>query len=193
MPTASPNLLCPFFPSLAHQVFHRIPCLTLGDQGDVRLQYTIKSVLPEVRRLKQTHTLFFVPSYFEFVRLRNHMVKAEVSHACVSEYERTSETSRGRSRFFHGTRDMLLYTGRAHFFKRFAIRGARHLIFYGLPEYPGFYPELVNLLEEAEAHQEVTSCLVLFTRFEALALERIVGTERCRHMLTSEKSTFLFC
>lgn len=175
------------------QVFHRIPCLTLADQGDVRLQYMAKAVLPEMRRLQQKHTLIFVPSYYEFVRLRNHMVKAELSHACVSEYERTSETSRGRSRFFHGHRDMLLYTGRAHFFKRFMIRGAHHLIFYGLPEYAHFYPELVNLLEEAEAQAEVTSCLVLFTRLEALALERIVGTERCRHMLTSDKATFLFC
>lgn len=42
---------------------------------------------------------------------------------------------------------MLLYTGRAHFFNRYCIRGIHHLIFYSLPECPQFYPEMVNLLE----------------------------------------------
>jgi len=102
----------------------------------------------------------------------------------------------------------MFYTGRAHYFKRYMMRGARHLILYSLPENANFYPELVNLLEEAgvgggggkEGRREgggvgggVTSVFAMFTRFEALALERIVGTTRARHMLGSEKRTFLFC
>jgi hypothetical protein len=39
----------------------------------------------------------------------------------VSEYSRDSEISRGRSRFFHGQKDILLFSGRAHFF-RYAAR-----------------------------------------------------------------------
>lgn len=57
------------------------------------------------------------------------------------------QVSRSRSRFFRGDRDLILYTGRAHFFNRFSIRGIHHLIFYSLPLYPQFYPEMVNLLE----------------------------------------------
>jgi len=126
----------------------------------------------------------------------NYAVKEDISHVCISEYERTSETSRSRARFFHGQRDFMLYTGRAHYFKRFMIRGARHLILYSLPENAQFYPELVNLLEEGTRSGEVggvTSCFSLFTKYEALALERIVGSTRARHMLGSEKETFLFC
>jgi hypothetical protein len=34
---------------------------------------------------------------------------------------------------------------------------------------------------------------VLYTRFEALRLDRVVGTARARKMLTSEKDVHLFC
>lgn len=48
------------------------------------------------------------------------------------------------------------------------------------------------LMQEAESVAAVT-CLSLFTRFERLSLERIVGEERTKHMLASSKNTFLFC
>jgi hypothetical protein len=35
----------------------------------------------------------------------------------VCEYSRDSEISRGRSNFFHGRKDIMLYSGRAHFFR----------------------------------------------------------------------------
>ena len=57
----------------------------------------------------------------------------------------------------------------------------------------GFSLRLVALLkQEAESVAAVT-CLSLFTRFERLSLERIVGEERAGHMLASTKNTFLFC
>jgi U3 small nucleolar RNA-associated protein 25 len=77
------------------------------------------------------------------------------------------------------------------------LRGAKHIVFYSLPEYNNFYPELVNLLREVEGDDgksaEPLSCTVLFTKFERMALERIVGTKRCEHMLSSDKTTFMFC
>jgi hypothetical protein len=40
---------------------------------------------------------------------------------------------------------------------------------------------------------ESVSCLVLFTPYERMALERIVGPKRCAHMLNASQSTFMFC
>ena len=65
------------------------------------------------------------------------------------------KVARSRARFFRGDRDILLYTGRAHFFNRYCIRGIHHLIFYSLPECPQFYPELVNLLEVRFSSQSI--------------------------------------
>lgn len=57
-------------------------------------------------------------------------------------------------------------------------------------EYPHFYPEMVNVLEESASTQ--TSCMTLYTKFDKLELDRVVGQERSEHMLLSNKSTFLF-
>lgn len=43
---------------------------------------------------------------------------------------------------------MLLYTERAHFFFRLAIRGASVVIFYGLPDHKEFYNEVLSGLGE---------------------------------------------
>jgi len=69
------------------------------------------------------------------------------------------KVARSRARFFRGDRDLLLYTGRAHFFNRYCIRGIHHLIFYSLPEFPQFYPEMVNLLEVRWRRATVLWCL----------------------------------
>jgi len=41
----------------------------------------------------------------------------------------------------------MLYTERAHFFRRFRLKGIGHIIFYQLPQYPHFYSELCNYIQ----------------------------------------------
>jgi hypothetical protein len=36
------------------------------------------------------------------------------------------------------------------------------------------------------------SCLVLYTQYERMALERIVGAKRCAQMIAGAKATFMF-
>ncbi len=77
------------------------------------------------------------------------------------------------------------------------MRGAMHIIFYSLPDYAQFYPELVSMLgqignPDASVGAGTISCLVLFTQSERMALGRIVGAQRCSHMLASAKQTFMF-
>jgi U3 small nucleolar RNA-associated protein 25 len=123
----------------------------------------------------------------------------QASAVFVCEYSRESEISRGRAWFYQGRKNIMVYSGRAHFFRRFKIRGAKHLIFYSSPEYPHFYPELVNMLGEV-IHDNISngdlsedmSCLTLFTPCDKMALDRIIGPKRTDHMLSSNKSTFLF-
>lgn len=181
------------------QVFQRVSCPTVSEAGSARLRFFSEHVLPKLQRLQQKHTLIYIPSYFDFVAVRNLLLKREAKFVSVTEYARVSEVSRGRARFLQGLKPIMLYTGRAHFFLRHKIKGARHLIFFGLPEYDEFYPSVVNMLNEgltSEDEDDVSrlpmSSLSLFTKFDAHQLERIVGTSNAERMIKGDKSSYVF-
>ncbi|KAL3789535.1 hypothetical protein HJC23_001343 [Cyclotella cryptica] len=181
------------------QVFQRVGCESVTEAGSSRLRYFSEHILPKLLRLKQKHTLIFIPSYFDFVAVRNLLLKQEASIVSVTEYARISEVSRGRARFHQGRKNIMLYTGRGHFFLRHKIKGARHVIFFGLPEYAEFYSDIVNMLNDGLSEWEEEgltrmplSSLSLYTKYDAHPLERIVGTENTEKMIKGENSSFLF-
>jgi len=63
----------------------------------------------------------------------------------------------------------------------------KHIIFYDLPENGLFYSELLNLLSGDDI-----SSTCLFSTFDWMKLERIVGSERAQRMVQSQKPTFMF-
>eukprot|EP00977_Amphora_coffeiformis_P023565 scaffold13609_cov151-Amphora_coffeaeformis.AAC.4 len=181
------------------QVFQRIPVSSVKEQTDARLEYFAKYVLPKIEKDKQPFTLIFVPSYLEFVSLRNFLLKREADYfVSVTEYARHTEVSRGRARFGQGRKSIMLYTGRAHFFHRHIVRGVRHVIWYGLPADPTVYTQVVDWCQDETTQTQhsravpESSVLALYTAYEAHALERIVGHAHCSRMTKEGKTTFLF-
>lgn len=77
---------------------------------------------------------------------------------------------------------------------RYRIRGARTVVFYGLPEHAQFYPELINVSVHDVTEWDVSelSSVACFSRFDLLKLERIVGTTHARRMLGADDSRFTF-
>ena len=45
--------------------------------------------------------------------------------------------AKARDEFYHNEKHFMLYTERAHFYKRFSLKGIRHLVFFQPPMYPG--------------------------------------------------------
>jgi U3 small nucleolar RNA-associated protein 25 len=101
----------------------------------------------------------------------------------------------------------LLVSERFHFFKRFAfvqqrlssllvlnlsasyrykIRGIRNLIFYGPPDHPQFFSELLSfpLLDDGVEAVDVT-CRVLYSKYDFFRMERIVGTKEAVTMVSA--------
>ncbi|CAH1449466.1 unnamed protein product [Lactuca virosa] len=165
------------------QIYERIDTESIVDADDSRLEYFKKKVFPKIKDSVQGGVMIFISSYFEFVRVRNFLKSQDASMCLLGEYTEQSDISRARVWFFQGKRKIMLYTERAHFYHRYKIRGIQNLIIYSLPERKEIYPEIVNMLEGSHS----MNCTVLFSRFDLLRLERIVGTTPAKRMVTSDK------
>lgn len=188
------------------QIFSRYDTLSpLSDPGD-RFNYFITAVLPSLTKHSgqsidnQQGILIFLPLYTDFVRIRNHLASAtttqHISFGLISEYTSARDVSRALSHFYTGRHSVLLYSERAHHFRRYHIKGVKQIVLYGLPENPVFYRELAGYLMSSisegrvEAHR--TNIRALFSKFDLLKIERIVGTLRYQSLIRDQGDTFEF-
>ncbi|KAM9477469.1 U3 small nucleolar RNA-associated protein 25 homolog [Clarias gariepinus] len=186
--------ICQVLVQLPH-VFQMFHTDSFMDQ-DNRFQFFVEKVLPQYRDSVMSHTLIYVPSYFDFVRVRNFLKKEDVSFSALSEYSSRSEVSRARHYFSTGEKQFLLFSERFHFYKRYSIRGIQNVIFYALPTYAHFYSEVCNMLQlggsEGVASSASFTCTALYSRYDAHRLAAIAGAERAASMTQSSKSVHLF-
>ena len=202
-------------PSGIRQLFVRFDASDPASEAEQRLAAFKDRLLPSLltamtAAVGAAQTLLFVPRYFDFVRVRSLLVAEDVPFVAVSEYSTPSQVGKARHALQTKEVPLLLYTERAHFFRRHKLRGARHLAVYSPPSYPHFYTELMQQLDRATeaagaapvggagaasgAAAGDATCVTLFCRLDAYPLQRLVGTERASKMVGSQQeSSFLFC
>ncbi|XP_003707378.2 U3 small nucleolar RNA-associated protein 25 homolog [Megachile rotundata] len=178
------------------QVFHRFETSSHSQALEQRMEFFITKILPQYKDKIMNHTLIFVPSYFDFVKLRNYLKKEDYSFVQICEYSKDGKISRARDLFFHSEVHFLLYSERFHFFRRIRVKGIRHIIFYALPTIPKFYTEMCNFMQEANQNPRAGSesnmtVTVLYCKYDILQLSAIVGTERTNKMLESERTVHM--
>ncbi|EFA83988.1 Hypothetical glutamic acid-rich region containing protein [Heterostelium album PN500] len=179
-------------PSLV-QTFHKVYISAdehKDDDSTARFQFFIDTVLPKLTHhsTESRQILIYIPSYFEFTRIRNYFNKEAKSFVKCDEYAQPGAITRARHYFRRGERTYMLFTERFHFFNRYKIQGIKHVVFFGLPQIAAYYSEVLNMITQQDG-----TVMALYTNRDRLALERIVGTIRSTKMLESEKSTHLFC
>lgn len=137
--------------------------------------------------------MVYIPSYFDFVRLRNYFRENEMSSVMICEYSKKGKIAQARDVFFKGHRHFMLYTERTHFYSRYHIKGIQHIIFYQMPTYPGFFRELCNLMLDSNPRRkyEEKSCCVLASKHDLLQLKHIVGQNETKSMFNSNKKIFV--
>lgn len=190
-------------PTAVPQTFLRFPSSTALQDSDARFKTFTTTILPPILRdpKHQKGILLFVPTYVDFVRLRNYLSTSadatNLSFGSVSEYTPRKDVLRARSHFLNGRHSLLLYTERAHHHFRYRLKGVRRIVFYGVPENPMFWAELISVLglvsvgtTEKSKSKSVAAGVAkkgavraLFSKWDAMKLERVVGTERVARLI----------
>jgi U3 small nucleolar RNA-associated protein 25 len=183
------------------QSFSRFQSRSVQKEPEERFAFFTSTIVPWILRLPRPSDgaqgiLIFIPSYFDIVRIRNYFststAVSSIAFGTLSEGNSPAEPEvrRARSHFLSGKHSVLLYSGRAHHFYRYLIKGVKNVVIYQLPDNPLFYKEVVGgflgaTVTAGNIAAEEAKVRVLFSKWDALKLERIAGSERVSTMLTS--------
>ncbi|KAG8729614.1 rRNA-binding ribosome biosynthesis protein utp25 [Ceratobasidium sp. 423] len=158
----------------------KLDCDDPAKEPDARFEYFKEKIVPNILSAAQVQTLIFVPSYFDYLRVYNHLA----SHASTS----VTGISEARQAFFKGTRPVLVITERFHFFRRYKLRAVKHITFYGPPDHAQFFTEILSFPflddETAPAPADVKT-VCLYSKFDYMRLERLEGTKEAATMCAS--------
>jgi len=191
-------------PPLVQLAFERLPNPpSPADAADARFAHFRGVVWPRVREAAAPGLVLVVPTYFDYVRVKKLLKATGVDAADCGEYVAPRDAARARTAFAAcsagaaATPRLLLLTERSHFYHRAAVRGVSSALFYAPPDDEGLFRDAVSWVGargraagDAPAGGRATC---LFSRLDALALERIVGRDRAARMLQGGEPAYVFC
>ncbi|GJD09441.1 U3 small nucleolar RNA-associated protein 25 [Galdieria sulphuraria] len=163
------------------QTFEKLPpSNSLKDSVVCRREFFIEKVLSRYS-IHRNQTLIFIPSYFDYIQIRNIFYQkqksGELSFETLCEYSSQKHIAQVKK---DNSKQFYLMTERFYFYYRETLSGISNLIFYQLPEHGLFYEELVRSLENAPF---IPTVLILYDHLDALSMERIVGTNEANKIL----------
>lgn len=167
------------------QIFTRFESTSPIDEPDARFNHFKNVIVPSLSKSTtyEDGLLLYIPSYVDFLRIKNYLqAKTSLLFIDANEYSKQKELTKARALFQQGRRKILLYTERLHHYRRFDLKGVKNILMYGVPNNPIFYTELVSSIGrsvyEGIADFNISNVRILYSKWDALPLERVVGSER---------------
>ncbi|KAL0484973.1 Diexf [Acrasis kona] len=187
-----PNGIASSIQGVVSQIFERFECKDLHKLEDDRFDYFINEIYPRMKKSPDGIFLIMVSNHVDFIRVRNFLQSEHAPFVGVSEHSEDATNMLGRFKRQTQTMNYLLYTERHYYFHAPKLKDFyfNQVVFYSLPQNDFVYKAFVGKLTSSKTDH--SRALTMFCNYDALALERIVGTNRCRSLLTSQNSTHLF-
>ncbi|GEQ68278.1 hypothetical protein JCM33374_g1945 [Metschnikowia sp. JCM 33374] len=167
------------------QIFQRFDAPDPQTNYESRYKFFINSILPSITKQSsyEDGLLIYIPSYFDYVRVKAYMKNhTKYDFASIDEYSSKPKVSRARHNFATGKVKLLLYTERMHHFRRYELGGVKNILIYETPANPQFYKELLKFVGKSiyngQADVDLSFVKTLYSKWDATALERVVGNER---------------
>ena len=178
------------------QIYQMIACNDIASTAELRYEYFVKNLLPKFRlsysnsdhMFSQPYTVLYTNNYYDFIRLRNVLHDKHINYTQINEYSRNSEIIRNLNYFKSGEKRILLCNERWQFFKRYKIHHMCNIIYYNLPQNTEFYLTNINDLVSPN-NQQKHIIYVLYDKYDWMLLERLIGTEKAKNMISSAKQT----
>ncbi|RCK59270.1 U3 small nucleolar RNA-associated protein 25 [Candida viswanathii] len=181
------------------QIFQRFDSASPMQDPDARFKFFINTILPSLLKTSsyEDGIMIFIPSYFDYLRVKNYLkTSTKFDFASIDEYTSQSKLTRARQGFASGKIKVMLYTERLHYFRRYEISGVKTLIMYALPSNPLFYKELIRFIGKSvfkeECELDLALIKILFSKWDAVNLEKIVGNERAPILCNSMNELYEF-
>ncbi|KAK7195977.1 hypothetical protein NESM_000531000 [Novymonas esmeraldas] len=175
------------------QHFIRFDPASLATVDDDRFHFFTKQMYESkinAMAERDVRVIIFVPSYFDFVRLRNYLHREyRESYVALSEYTSLSQQRKALGQFSDLERPVLLVTERFYYFKRYFVKLAEALVLYSPPMFPEYYASLANRLAATSPN---AFTMTLYCRYDTHELNRLVGTSRMVQLLQRESGVFSF-
>lgn len=183
------------------QIFQRFDVMggSIIDEPDYRFKYFTSVIIPGIEKSPgyEDGILVYIPDYTDYIRVRNYMKdKTSLLFGDINEYSEQRQLTANRTIFSQGRVKILLYTERLHHYRRYEIRGVKSVVFYKPPSNPEFYNEVVRYIGKnaflGNSDLNISTVRCVYSKLDALNLERIVGSKRAAVLTHAQNETYEF-
>ena len=162
------------------------------DDYDEKFNYFTKNIWQNLYESFEKHTIIFISSTFDYLRLKSFFKQKSKSVCYISEDTDKKDWQRNRLYFENGKYKFLLYNERAHVYKKINLKFAKNIFFYSLPEDPKIFNELIHLIDPVNYNknlekyniesqqneiQKFGSVIALVSPVEKYNLQKILGID----------------